>query len=166
MSSRLFTIRGDVLQGVDEAADAGQLEQLVEFTAQLPIVAARVVEKGGTILGTSRTNPYKTEGGPDAIRETFEKNKLDAFIAVGGEDTLGVGHRLYQDGFPIVGVPKTIDNDICGTDFTFGFDTAVSIATEAIDRLHTTAESHNRVVVVEVAAGRLLVRAADGGDAA
>ena len=109
-----------------------------------------ILPRGGTILGTSRTNPYKIEGGPEAIRETFERNKLDAFIAVGGEDTLGVGYRLFQEGFPIVGVPKTIDNDIAGTDFTFGFDTAVSIATEAIDRLHTTAESHNRVVVVEV----------------
>lgn len=109
-----------------------------------------ILPRGGTILGTSRTNPYKVEGGPDAIRATFERNKLDAFIAVGGEDTLGVGYRLFQGGFPIVGVPKTIDNDIGATDFTFGFDTAVSIATEAIDRLHTTAESHNRVVVVEV----------------
>ncbi len=109
-----------------------------------------ILPRGGTILGTSRTNPYEAEGGPEAIRETFERNRLDGFVAVGGEDTLGVGYRLFQDGVPIVGVPKTIDNDIGATDFTFGFDTAVSIATEAIDRLHTTAESHNRVVVVEV----------------
>ncbi len=109
-----------------------------------------ILPRGGTILGTSRTNPYKTEGGPEAIKRQFESDELAGLIAVGGEDTLGVGYRLYQEGLPIVGVPKTIDNDISGTDFTFGFDTAVHIATEAIDRLHTTAESHNRVVVVEV----------------
>jgi phosphofructokinase-like protein len=109
-----------------------------------------ILPRGGTILGTSRTNPYKTDGGPEAIRETFSKNGLDGFIVVGGEDTLGVAYRLFEEGYPIIGVPKTIDNDIGATDFTFGFDTAVSIATEAIDRLHTTAESHNRVVVVEV----------------
>ena len=110
-----------------------------------------ILPRGGTILGTSRTNPYKVEGGVDAIRETFKSRRLDGFIAVGGEDTLGVANQLYEEeDLPIVGVPKTIDNDISGTDFTFGFDTAVQIATEAIDRLHTTAESHNRVVVVEV----------------
>ena len=110
-----------------------------------------ILPRGGTILGTSRTNPYKVEGGLAAIMETFETQSLDGFVAVGGEDTLGVAHRLYTDEkLPIVGVPKTIDNDISGTDYTFGFDTAVHIATEAIDRLHTTAESHNRVVVVEV----------------
>jgi phosphofructokinase-like protein len=109
-----------------------------------------ILPRGGTILGTSRTNPYRVEGGFEAIKETMGREKLDGLIAVGGEDTLGVGHKLYREGLPIVGVPKTIDNDISGTDFTFGFDTAVSIATEAIDRLHTTAESHNRVVVVEV----------------
>jgi phosphofructokinase-like protein len=109
-----------------------------------------ILPRGGTILGTSRTNPYKVEGGFEAIRETAEREKLDGLIAVGGEDTLGVANKLYKEGLPVVGVPKTIDNDINGTDFTFGFDTAVSIATEAIDRLHTTAESHNRVVVVEV----------------
>jgi phosphofructokinase-like protein len=109
-----------------------------------------ILPRGGTILGTSRTNPFKTEDGPRKIRETFAREKLDALITVGGEDTLGVAYKFYQEGLPIVGVPKTIDNDISGTDFTFGFDTAVHIATEAIDRLHTTAESHNRVVVVEV----------------
>jgi phosphofructokinase-like protein len=109
-----------------------------------------ILPRGGTILGTSRTNPYNCEGGPEAIKRQFESDGLDGLIAVGGEDTLGVGNRLYEEGLPIVGIPKTIDNDISGTDFTFGFDTAVHIATEAIDRLHTTAESHNRVVVVEV----------------
>lgn len=110
-----------------------------------------ILPRGGTILGTSRTNPYKSDGGVDSIVRRFKKESLDALVAVGGEDTLGVASRLYEEeGLPIIGVPKTIDNDILGTDFTFGFDTAVTIAAEAIDRLHTTAESHNRVVVVEV----------------
>jgi 6-phosphofructokinase 1 len=110
-----------------------------------------ILPRGGTILGTSRTNPFRSEGGPEAIERQFKKAGLDGLVAVGGEDTLGVGYRLFQEhDLPIVGVPKTIDNDISGTDFTFGFDTAVAIATDAIDRLHTTAESHNRVVVVEV----------------
>jgi 6-phosphofructokinase 1 len=109
-----------------------------------------ILPRGGTILGTSRTNPYKADGGFEAIRRTMKEVCLDGLIAVGGEDTLGVANKLYREGLPVVGVPKTIDNDINGTDFTFGFDTAVHIATEAIDRLHTTAESHNRVVVVEV----------------
>src|SRR5881275_2674659 len=110
-----------------------------------------ILPRGGTILGTTRTNPYRLEGGVDRVRETFERASLDALVAIGGEDTLGVATRLYEEHeFPVVGVPKTIDNDLNGTDYTFGFDTAVFIATEAIDRLHTTAESHNRVMVVEV----------------
>jgi ATP-dependent phosphofructokinase / diphosphate-dependent phosphofructokinase len=110
-----------------------------------------ILPRGGTILGTSRTNPYKTDGGVERVLATFEENGLEALVAVGGEDTLGVAARLYgEHGFPVVGVPKTIDNDLSGTDYTFGFDTAVTVATEAIDRLHTTAESHNRVMVVEV----------------
>src|SRR5213080_3215625 len=110
-----------------------------------------ILPRGGTILGTTRTNPYNLEGGVERVRETFERASLDALVAIGGEDTLGVATRLYEEHeVPIVGVPKTIDNDLSGTDYTFGFDTAVFIATEAIDRLHTTAESHNRVMVVEV----------------
>jgi len=109
-----------------------------------------ILPRGGTILGTSRTNVTREERGVERVRENIDKLKLDGLVAVGGEDTLGVGAKLHAEGLPIVGVPKTIDNDINGTDFTFGFDTAVHIATEAIDRLHTTAESHNRVVVVEV----------------
>src|SRR5213080_4772997 len=110
-----------------------------------------ILPRGGTILGTTRTNPYKLDGGVDRVRDTFERAGLDALVAIGGEDTLGVATRLYAEHeFPVVGVPKTIDNDLNGTDYTFGFDTAVFIATEAIDRLHTTAESHNRVMVVEV----------------
>jgi ATP-dependent phosphofructokinase / diphosphate-dependent phosphofructokinase len=110
-----------------------------------------ILPRGGTILGTTRTNPYKVDGGVQRVLENFAAEKLDALVAIGGEDTLGVAARLHEEhGFPVVGVPKTIDNDLSATDYTFGFDTALTIATEAIDRLHTTAESHNRVMVVEV----------------
>jgi 6-phosphofructokinase 1 len=110
-----------------------------------------LLPRGGTILGTTRTNPYKLDGGVERVRANFERTGLDALVAIGGEDTLGVAARLHKEfAFPVVGVPKTIDNDLSATDYTFGFDTAVSVATEAIDRLHTTAESHNRVMVVEV----------------
>jgi ATP-dependent phosphofructokinase / diphosphate-dependent phosphofructokinase len=110
-----------------------------------------ILPRGGTIIGTSRTNPFKTEGDLDRLLANFERESLEALVAIGGEDTLGVAARLYEErGFPVVGVPKTIDNDLAATDYTFGFDTAVFVATEAIDRLHTTAESHNRVMVVEV----------------
>jgi phosphofructokinase-like protein len=110
-----------------------------------------ILPRGGTILGTTRTNPYKTDGGVDRVLSGFEEQGLTALVVIGGEDTLGVAERLFDEhGLPLVGVPKTIDNDLSATDYTFGFDTAVAIATEAIDRLHTTAESHNRVMVVEV----------------
>ncbi|MBU1999117.1 MAG: ATP-dependent 6-phosphofructokinase [Candidatus Omnitrophota bacterium] len=110
-----------------------------------------ILPKGGTILGTSRTNPYKKEGGLEKAKENFKKLKLDALVVVGGEDTLGVASRLIKDGITvIVGVPKTIDNDLSCTDYTFGFDTAINTAMECIDRLHTTAESHHRIIVVEV----------------
>ena len=116
-----------------------------------PREVSGILPRGGTIIGTSRTNPFKLDGGVDAVLRTFEANSLDALVAIGGEDTLGVAARLHAEReFPVVGVPKTIDNDLSATDYTFGFDTAVAIATEAIDRLHTTAESHNRVMVVEV----------------
>ncbi|MBI2495773.1 MAG: 6-phosphofructokinase [Candidatus Omnitrophica bacterium] len=109
-----------------------------------------ILPKGGTILGTSRTNPYKRPEDLTRLRETVKRLQLDALIAIGGEDTLGVATKLAREGLKIVGVPKTIDNDLSMTDFTFGFDTAVNIATEAIDRLHTTAESHHRIMVAEV----------------
>ena len=109
-----------------------------------------ILTRGGTILRSSRTNPYKVEGGVDKIKQVLADQGVDALIAIGGEDTLGVAKRLTDDGVGVVGVPKTIDNDLDATDYTFGFDTAVSIATEAIDRLHTTAESHHRTLVVEV----------------
>ena len=106
--------------------------------------------RGGTILGTSRDNPYRTEGGVDQVRGTMSEAALDGLIIIGGEGTLSCALELHQEGVPVVGVPKTIDNDIGATERTFGFDTAVAIATDAIDRLHTTAESHDRVMVVEV----------------
>src|ERR1700760_873987 len=109
-----------------------------------------ILHRGGTILGSSRTNPYKIERGVEMVRSTMKARGLDALIPIGGEDTLGVAGRLHEDGVNVVGVPKTIDNDLAATDFTFGFQTAVQIATDAIDRLHTPAESHNRVIVVEV----------------
>jgi len=109
-----------------------------------------LLPRGGTILGTSRTNPYKSDDGPARVKATLERDGVDAVIVIGGEDTLGVAHKLAGDGVQVVGVPKTIDNDLSATDFTFGFHTAVQIATDAIDRLHTTAESHDRVMVVEV----------------
>ena len=109
-----------------------------------------ILPRGGTILGTSRTNPYQDPGGEARIRDELKLRAVDVLIVIGGEDTLGVAVKLHEAGVRLVGIPKTIDNDVNGTDYTFGFDTALSIATEAIDRLHTTAESHDRVIVVEV----------------
>lgn len=109
-----------------------------------------ILPRGGTILGTSRTNPYKKENGVQNVIANYKALALNALIAVGGEDTLGVATKLAKEGINVVGVPKTIDNDLSATDYTFGFDTAVNIATECIDRLHTTAESHHRIIVVEV----------------
>ena len=111
---------------------------------------AGILPRGGTILGSSRTNPYKRDDGVELARQTFERRGLDGLIAIGGEDTLGVAKRLNDDGLRVIGVPKTIDNDLGATDVTFGFDTALHVASEAIDRLHTTAESHNRILIVEV----------------
>jgi 6-phosphofructokinase 1 len=109
-----------------------------------------ILPRGGTILGTSRTNPYKVDGGVERALQTLSEQQIDALVAIGGEDTLGVAHKLAGEGVNLVGVPKTIDNDLSATEVTFGFHTAVQIATEAIDRLHTTAESHDRVIVCEV----------------
>jgi 6-phosphofructokinase 1 len=111
---------------------------------------AGILPRGGTILRTSRTNPAKKPDGLEKCMATLKKNNVDALIAIGGDDTLSVATKLFDKGVKVVGVPKTIDNDLSGTDFTFGFDTAVNIVTEAIDRVHTTAEAHNRVMVVEV----------------
>jgi 6-phosphofructokinase 1 len=125
--------------------------------------------RGGTLLGTSRTNPYKIDNGPERVKATLGELGIDALIAIGGEDTLGVANKLHQEGVAVVGVPKTIDNDLSATDVTFGFDTAVQVATDAIDRLHTTAESHDRVMVCEVMgrhAGHIALYAGIAGGAA
>jgi 6-phosphofructokinase 1 len=151
-------IRAIVRKGIDIHGDEivgfrdgwrGPLEGEHE---ELTIESTRgILPRGGTILGTSRTNPFKREDGPQMIRETMAELGLDGLIAIGGEDTLGAANRLHAEhGLDVLGVPKTIDNDIGATDVTFGFDTALQVATEAIDRLHTTAESHHRVMVVEV----------------
>ncbi|MFY0405843.1 6-phosphofructokinase [Solicola sp. PLA-1-18] len=124
---------------------------LEDDTCALGVEQVRgILPRGGTILGSSRTNPFAIEGGVERIKDNLASHGCDALVAIGGEDTLGVATKLVDLGVNVVGVPKTIDNDLSGTDFTFGFDTAVNIATEAIDRLHTTAESHHRVLVVEV----------------
>lgn len=124
---------------------------LENSTKPLDIPAVRgILPRGGTILGSSRTNPFSVDNGVQRIRTTLMNLGVDALIAIGGEDTLGVATKLGEVGVHVVGVPKTIDNDLSGTDYTFGFDTAVGVATEAIDRLHTTAESHHRALIVEV----------------
>ena len=150
-------IRGIVRRGVAEYGYEfvgfrdGWKGPLEGLTMELGIPQVRgILPRGGTILGSSRTNPIKVEGGIERIARTLNDLGIDALVAIGGEDTLGVATRLGELGFHVVGVPKTIDNDLSGTDYTFGFDTAVSIATEAIDRLHTTAESHHRILICEV----------------
>ena len=140
--------RGDEVVGVREGW-RGLVDS--RFDPLGPREISGLLPRGGTILGTSRTNPFRLEGGVERVLANFGGERFDALVAVGGEDTLGVAARLHAEHqLPVVGVPKTIDNDLSATDYTFGFDTAVSICTEAIDRLHTTAESHNRVMVVEV----------------
>jgi len=120
-------------------------------TVELTVSNTRgILHRGGTILGTSRTNPYQQDDGVTRVLDTLRRERVEALVVIGGEDTLGVARKLAADGVNLVGVPKTIDNDLSATDFTFGFNTAVQIATDAIDRLHTTAESHDRVMVVEV----------------
>ena len=151
-------IRAIVRKGIDEYGHAiigfrdGWRGPLENAHDELTVESTRgILPRGGTILGTSRTNVFKRESGPDLVRETMEILRLDGLIAIGGEDTLGAAARLHgEHGLSILGVPKTIDNDLAATDVTFGFDTALQVATEAIDRLHTTAESHHRVMVVEV----------------
>jgi 6-phosphofructokinase 1 len=122
----------------------GEIELLTDYAV------SGILPKGGTILGSSRKNPYKNAEDVQKVKDNLKRFGIDALVAIGGDDTLGVAMKLHEDGVPVVGVPKTIDNDLSGTDYTFGFDTAISIVTEAIDRLHTTAESHHRVIVVEV----------------
>jgi 6-phosphofructokinase 1 len=151
-------IRAIVRKGVDRYGHAvigfrdGWRGVLDNDTVELTLESTRgIIHRGGTILGSSRTNPYKDdEDGSLRVRETLESLHLDGLIAIGGEDTLGVAARLTEAGVKVIGLPKTIDNDLGGTDMTFGFDTAVQVATDAIDRLHTTAESHHRVLILEV----------------
>jgi ATP-dependent phosphofructokinase / diphosphate-dependent phosphofructokinase len=150
-------IRAIVRKGIDSYGDSlvgfrdGWRGVLEDSSDELTIESTRgILPRGGTILGSSRTNPYKRDDGVERVAETLAKHELDGLIAIGGEDTLGAGNRLHVDGINVIGVPKTIDNDLGATEVTFGFDTALHVATEAIDRLHTTAESHNRILVVEV----------------
>jgi 6-phosphofructokinase 1 len=150
-------IRAVVRKSMEEGSEVvGFLEgwrgPIENKTIKLDLASTEdILPIGGTIIKTSRTNPFKVEGGPERILESMKSNKLDALIAVGGEDTCGVAHKMNtKHGLNVVCVPKTIDNDLDATDFTFGFDTAVSIVSEAVDRLHTTAESHDRVLVCEV----------------
>ncbi|KQX67341.1 MULTISPECIES: 6-phosphofructokinase [unclassified Streptomyces] len=150
-------IRSVVRKGVQEYAfdfvglRDGWLGALQDKVVPLDIPSVRgILPRGGTILGSSRTNPFKHEDGLRRVRDTLAAHHVDALVVIGGEDTLGVATELSRQGVDLVGVPKTIDNDVSGTDYTFGFDTAVGIVTEAIDRLHTTAESHMRTLVVEV----------------
>jgi 6-phosphofructokinase len=151
-------IRAIVRKAVDRYGHAvigfrdGWRGVLENQTTELTLESTRgIIHRGGTILGSSRTNPYQdgADGAP-RVRETMQSLNLDGLIAIGGEDTLGVASRLSDSGLHVIGVPKTIDNDLGGTDMTFGFDTAVQVATDAIDRLHTTAESHHRVLILEV----------------
>jgi ATP-dependent phosphofructokinase / diphosphate-dependent phosphofructokinase len=150
-------IRAVVRKGVDVYGDEfvgfrdGWRGPLEEDTCLLDVESVRgILPRGGTVLGSSRTNPFSLDDGAERVVDTIGRLGIDGLVAIGGEDTLGVASRLTTDALPIVGVPKTIDNDLGLTDLTFGFDTAVTIATEAIDRLHTTAESHHRVLIVEV----------------
>jgi 6-phosphofructokinase 1 len=150
-------IRAVVRKGIDHYGHAivgfrdGWRGVLESSTEELTIESVRgILPRGGTILGSSRTNPFKRDDGVARVRESLASHRIDGLIAIGGEDTLGAAARLHAEGVNVVGVPKTIDNDLGGTDRTFGFDTAVQVATDAIDRLHTTAESHHRNLVVEV----------------
>jgi 6-phosphofructokinase 1 len=150
-------IRAVVRKGVDAYGDEligfrdGWRGVLEDVSDELTIESTRgILPRGGTILGSSRTNPAKREDGTELVRRSLAGHRLDGLIVIGGEDTLGAAHRLHESGVNVIGVPKTIDNDLGATDVTFGFDTALQIATEAIDRLHTTAESHHRILVVEV----------------
>ena len=150
-------IRAIVRKGIDRYGHAivgfrdGWRGPLENAYSELTIESTRgILPRGGTILGSSRTNPFTRDGGPERIRENLKGLHLDGLIAIGGEDTLGAAAKLSDMGLNVIGVPKTIDNDLGATDVTFGFDTALQVATEAIDRLHTTAESHHRIMIVEV----------------
>jgi 6-phosphofructokinase 1 len=140
-------VYGDRVVGLRDGWRGAVEGQVIDLTVES---FRGTLPRGGTILGSSRTNPYKVDGGPEAVKATLADNEIDALVVIGGEDTLGVAARLADEGVAVVGVPKTIDNDLSATELTFGFDTAVQVCVDAIDRLHTTAESHDRVMVVEV----------------
>ncbi|HET6663294.1 MAG TPA: ATP-dependent 6-phosphofructokinase, partial [Acidimicrobiales bacterium] len=158
-------VYGDELVGLRDGWRGAIENQVIN----LSVASFRgTLPRGGTILGSSRTNPYKIDDGPERVKATLADNGIDALVAIGGEDTLGVAARLADEGVAVVGVPKTIDNDLSATELTFGFDTAVQVCVDAIDRLHTTAESHDRVMVVEVMgrhAGHIALWAAIAGGA-
>jgi ATP-dependent phosphofructokinase / diphosphate-dependent phosphofructokinase len=158
-------VYGDELVGIRDGWRGAIENQVID----LSVASFRgTLPRGGTILGTSRTNPYKVDDGPERVRATLAEHRIDALVAIGGEDTLGVAARLAGEGIAVVGVPKTIDNDLSATELTFGFNTAVQVCVDAIDRLHTTAESHDRVMVVEVMgrhAGHIALWAAIAGGA-
>ena len=156
---------GDEMVGIRDGWRGAVENQVVELSVES---FRGTLPRGGTILGSSRTNPYKLDDGPDRVKATLADNGIEALVAIGGEDTLGVASRLADEGVGVVGVPKTIDNDLSATELTFGFDTAVQVCVDAIDRLHTTAESHHRVMVVEVMgrhAGHIALWAAIAGGA-
>ena len=170
-----------VIRAVVRKVERGEGGDLVGFAEgwrgviegkTLPLDVERcrgILPRGGTILGSSRTNPYKVEGGVERVKKTLASLSVDALVAIGGEDTLGVACKLFEEGVNVVGVPKTIDNDLSATELTFGFQTAVQICVDAIDRLHTTAESHDRVMVCEVMgrhAGWIAMHAGIAGGAA
>ena len=169
-------IRGVVTKGIKEYGYEfvgfrdGWKGPLEALTMPLDLATVKpILAKGGTILGSSRTNPFKIENGVERIKQNLADQGIDVLIAIGGEDTLGVATKLDALGVKVIGVPKTIDNDLNNTDFTFGFDTSVNIAMEAIDRLHTTAESHHRPLIVEVMgrhAGWIALHSGIAGDAA
>ncbi len=168
------TIRSIVIQGEKEGYEmigfidgwAGVLENRWRKLTEGEV--EDIHRQGGTILFTCRTNPYKETKGLERVKDTLKENRIDALVAIGGDDTLGVAHRLCSEGIKIVGIPKTIDNDLSATDYTIGFDTAINIAVEAMDRLHSTARSHHRVMVVEIMgrhAGWMTLEAGIGGGA-
>lgn len=168
------TIRSIVIQGEKEGYEmigfidgwAGVLENRWRKLTEEEV--EDIHRQGGTILFTCRTNPYKEAKGLERVKDTLKKNRIDALVAIGGDDTLGVAHRLCSEGIKIVGIPKTIDNDLSATDYTIGFDTAINIAVEAMDRLHSTAKSHHRVMVVEIMGrhvGWMTLEAGIGGGA-
>jgi len=149
---RAFVLHGTAHHGFEVVGFQNGWKGIIEGNSRPlgPDQVRDIVHIGGTVLHTSRTNPYKMDGAVERVAKVWKQQGIEALVAVGGDDTLGVANKLSQDGFPVVGVPKTIDNDLSATDYTFGFDSAVNVAMEAVDRLRTTADSHHRTMVTEV----------------